>query len=334
MTVTEQAAPAAPAGPGAAEDDDTEWVPTSWEFQDQPPTTEDVLDKLETLSPWFGGVDPKKYLEFVQPLPQRKKTSKKGEPEVWKDVWTLYVTVAGRITMINDAAWRNGWMVNFVPEPDVPEGNPAGFVVMDDERIVYREYAEIWRHARPEFNETGEQIGLEWLAEPIMLGRKPGTAWVPATGGAGAVQSNRYEKVETSARGRAIAGWGIGVLPGSGVASLDEMRDAASLGRAETETQGGRRRRRQAPSREGMEEELRETLVAYQQETGFELEAVDEKVKAFVMSSFGKEVGRSEGGPFDLTSLKDGEIGLLLNQMRKGLAKAQQENAERDKERL
>jgi hypothetical protein len=72
------------------------------------------------------------------------------------------------------------------------------------------------------------QIITKWIAgqEFALLGRRPGMAWVPYGGGSQAKGSNPYEKVETAARGRALAAWGFGVLPGSGVASLEEMMGA------------------------------------------------------------------------------------------------------------
>jgi hypothetical protein len=206
----------------------------NWEFAGQPPTGDDVRALLESL-PDQWGVRPVDYINFVQPLPARKKIKvpvldqngeqrmNRGQPvtaDQHIDVWTLYIGVAGRIAMLNAAAAINGWRVDLSPDPGA--GSVGGFIEstpLEDlaaegksGRVVYREACSIWKA----FDDGTE----------ICLGSKTGTAWVPARGGSQAAGTNPFEKVETSARGRAIAAWGIGILPGSGVASLEEMRGA------------------------------------------------------------------------------------------------------------
>jgi hypothetical protein len=203
-----------PAGP-------SEVVVSDWVFVDQPPTVDQAVELLGTLKPVWG-VSYLDFADFVQPLPQSKKTGRKvpspSNTRVMVDekvtTFTLYMSVAGRVQMINRAAELNGWRVDFVPEPTTPTGIPGVLVLGDS--IVYRESCVI---SQVQQGPTGERLG------PIPLGSKVGMAWVPGVEQRkNAAASTPFEKVETAARGRAIGAWGIGVLPGSGIASLDEMQ--------------------------------------------------------------------------------------------------------------
>src|SRR5690242_8038340 len=83
-------------------------VASSWEFPDDPPAPDEVRKRLEELPPWYGGIKPVDYLDYVQPLSQRKKIKKDGGDE-YKEMWTLYITVAGRMAAINATAHDQGW---------------------------------------------------------------------------------------------------------------------------------------------------------------------------------------------------------------------------------
>jgi hypothetical protein len=191
--------------------------PGSWEFIERPDRAK-VDEMLRTLPDIFG-VAFKDYIDYVIAMPQSKNVlvADESRPGVKikqrLETWTLYVTVAGRMKMMQEAGALNGWRVDIEPEPQTPTG-AAGFIQNGDGRIVYREYVSIW-----------EKDEDRWRS----IGRRPGTAWVPYSGGSGASETTPYEKVETAARGRALAAWGFGVLPGSGVASLDEVQNAAQI---------------------------------------------------------------------------------------------------------
>jgi hypothetical protein len=209
------------------------FVPGNWEFIDKTPTTEEVAALLSTLPPWWG-VHAKDFADYVQGLPSNKKTKvqqpkQRGEGmitvDVTRSVVTLYFSVAGRIQMLRTAQELNGWKVEFEPEPKTPTGIP-GYLSWEN-RLVYRVHVRIWAPLTSEMPTDEERVpGTMWTRDDgyVLLGDRTGTAWVPATGGKQAAGSNPYEKVETSALGRALAAWGFGVLPGSGVASLEEMR--------------------------------------------------------------------------------------------------------------
>lgn len=214
----------------------------------------------------------------------------------YKTVYTLYVTVAGRISMANDIADTNRWRIDLVPEPNTPSGIP-GYLVWDEKHLVYREYAEIWQ-----LNEDGTET---------LLGRKPGTASVPATGGSGAVESSRFEKVETSARGRALGAWGIGVLPGSGVASYEEMKEAQRLQSAQPYPQQTQQQRKPLLNRTELLEKLRLTLAQYQDASDMTWEEVFKKVDDYAKKSFSKDLAYDEEGRPSFDNLKDGELEIM-----------------------
>lgn len=227
---------------------------TAWEFLDRVPTGEEVTRLLDSL-PRVWGVATVDFIDYVQPLPQKKKVRKPNPngngPEITTSIeaYTLYVSVAGRVKMVESAQALNAWRVDVVPEPVTPTGVP-GYLSFET-RLVYR--LGVWIYER------GEGFGEERL-----LGVRHGTAWVPYSGGSNAAATNPYEKVETSALGRALAAWGFGVLPGSGIASVEEMaamRSNEAVLRAQQGAQrGGRRAEPQDP-----QELLEETLALMEQ---------------------------------------------------------------------
>lgn len=273
---------------------------SQWEFIDRIPTREEVVELMQTLPDCYG-VEYKDFAQYVQGLPSSKKVkvtvrTKTGgtrKEDKFFDVVTLYMSVAGRLKMVNAIGEKNGLMIDFQPEPVTPTGVP-GFLQMDD-RLVYREYCVI--RALP------DHAGGLWSAGD-MLGSKPGMAWVPSSGGRQAAGSNPYEKVETAARGRAIAAWGIGVLPGSGVASMEEM-----LGNPRTLQQPEPEKER--PSREQLIEAVREETEKVRQMRQIESEEMDLKMLDYLHKTFGLPVD----GPIDWTSLKDGQLQLTLSQL-------------------
>lgn len=275
---------------------------SQWEFLDRVPTSDDVMRLLATLDPVWG-VDTIAYAEHVIALPQKKKIKvpHPDRPDVKIDrevqAMTLYMSVAGRIKMIEQAAYDNDWAVSFEPEPVTPTGIPGVLQLAD--WIVYREYVVI---------ETVTHSGGE------RLGRKPGTAWVPgADARRQAAKSNPWEKVETAARGRAIAAWGFGVLPGSGVASVEEILGATQNQQA-LDAQGssgapGAPRR----SRDDLLQEAHSLSEEVRLLRGFTDEEQMDKIGEYLSGSLGiKSVYDEEAHAVDWQKVKDGQISLLV----------------------
>lgn len=308
-------------------DDDSLAAPvlSQWQFIGRVPTAEDVMALLVSL-PEVWGVRTVDFVDYVQALPQNTKV-KKPHPtnpslvvEEYVEVFTLYMSVAGRIKMLERAAQINGWRVDFVPEPVTPSGVP-GYLSFED-RLVYRVYVVVQAPIGPRIVGDPKQaatIDGEFSFRKMgSLGRKSGTAWVPAEGGSNAAGSNPYEKVETSALGRALGAWGFGLLPGSGIATVEEM--AAIRGnRAALDVEAGgsgRGRSRGAPrrSRQALIEEALTLAEQVRQARGIEDEEMRAKIGAFLTVNCGV-VGAydTEHATIDWGPVKDGQIGLLVN---------------------
>jgi hypothetical protein len=295
---------------------------SQWEFIDRIPTEEEVVALLKTLPPVYG-IEHADYADYVQGLPGKKKI-KVPHPEnpnlkidQYVETVTLYMGVAGRLKMLQAAAEKNGWRVDFEPEPVTPTGMPG--MLQMDERIVYREYVVISTvSVRGSASGLGE-VSPELVGKPIaeqVLGRKPGTAWVPKSGGSQAAGSNPYEKVETSARGRAIAAWGFGVLPGSGIASLEEM-----LGARQNE-RGMLVEQHSAPkaSREDLIAQAMTLQEEMRQEVGDDEATMVEKTGKYLQERLGvRGCYDPDTQSIDWSKVKDGQVLLLVNSLKDSL---------------
>lgn len=282
---------------------------SNWEFLDRAPTTSEVLALLGTL-PKIHGLNMVDYADYVQALPQKKKVkvAHPNNPRLKIDEsvenWVLYVSVAGRMAMLNAAAAINNWRVEIEPEPNSPVGAP-GFISLE-QRIVYREYIKIWAY----MPNNGEKY----------LGIRNGMAWVPFSGGSQAAGSNPYEKVETSARGRALAAWGFGVLPGSGIASLEEImgmdqnREAMGSERAVERAETGAPAHPNRPSREDLLEGAFTAVEALRQTTNDTEKGMVAKVGQYLSGRLGAHGVYDEGaGILHWDLVKDGHLVMLTN---------------------
>lgn len=283
----------------------------SFEFIDKVPTPEEVVALLASLDDVWG-VPFVEIAPWVQGLPSNKKTFRKDEKgrkiEEYHEVVTLYVSVAGRVQQARLAAEKHDWRVDFEPEPITPTGVP-GMLQMDD-RIVYREYCSIW---------FTEDDGTQSL-----MGRKPGMAWVPASGGRQAAGSNPYEKVETAARGRALAAWGFGVLPGSGIASLEEMQNIQK-----PRSDGPTEEMAKKSPKERLEE-VRELIERVRQARGKSVPQMFTEIAEYAQKSFGADIvlerdAENEVSELDLTALKPGQVILLGSALQQTLKTIAQE---------
>lgn len=283
---------------------------SQWEFIGVPPTREDVIRLLNTLDPVWG-VESVDFADYVQALPQKKKI-KKPHPtnpsitiDEYVESWTLYMGVAGRMKMLENAARENNWRVDFEPEPTTPVGIP-GLLQHGDGRIVYREYVKVY------------EVGTD--GERREFGSKSGTAWVPYSGGSQAAGSNPYEKVETSARGRALAAWGFGVFPGSGIASVEEMQAAQQNQRVMDRQErgngggnGGDRRRR--PSREELQGRVLQSMEEFRQRLGSDEATFTQQIVTYLTGIGAKDVYSPDTGQILWENVTDGHLQLLGNKI-------------------
>lgn len=206
----------------------------NWEWLETEPTSEDVTKALDSLKP-VHGVKTVDYIEHVLPMFAWQKqyedrdglrtTYKRQQAkEVFVPSWKLYMQVAGRVAMVNDAGVLNKWRVDFTPDPNMEDGKVSYGA---GGKAVYREFVEIYEREQVAdsrmLDGAGGVTGLDWRTSGWrLLGRRPGMAALKSGGNVPA-----FEKMETAARGRALGAWGFGVLPGSGIASADEMELAS-----------------------------------------------------------------------------------------------------------
>lgn len=299
-------------------DDDTPTasaLPSNWEFIDRTPTRIEVMQLLIDLPPVWG-VEAKDFIDYVQALPQNKKV-KMPHPERPDTIvsrfienYSLYMSVGGRQQMLRSAQEAHGWRVDYRPEPITPTGVP-GYLSFSG-RLVYRVYVDIYAPI------DGD--------EPFtLIGTRSGTAWVPETGGRNAAESNPYEKVETSALGRAIGAWGFGVLPGSGIATVEEMAAIAGNRAYQNESGSARDGGGGRDSRETLLEATMSTIELYRQLAGIEDAEVAAKVAKFLVERLG--IGPIVYDPvkhsIDWPMVKDGQLVMLRNAMQEGVKQLQ-----------
>jgi hypothetical protein len=309
---------------------------SNWEFLNRAPTSEEIVKLLAGLPMWWG-VAPVEFADYVQALPSTKKVKvkklvrgKELKVDEYVEVYSIYFSVTGRVQMLRAAQERNGWVVDFVPEPVTPTQIP-GYLEHGD-RLVYREYVEIWAPQAPaEESQAGWLIGASGDGYS-RLGKRPGTAWVPSSGGKQAAGTNPYEKVETSARGRALGAWGIGVLPGSGIASLEEML-AITGNRAAMDAEAAVIGSGTGPAEESpkTDDDLITAILTksedLRQRSGQTDGQMLERIAKFASERCNADVvtERSEDGTpttVDLTRLKRGQLVLMHNRIKETLAQA------------
>lgn len=286
-----------------------EAIALSWEWRVEPPPIDEVKERLESLGTQLD-VPVIDFIDYVLPMPQQVKTGRKvmapppnTNARVLVDekvtVYRLYMTVAGRLAMLEKVRARFGGRVRLRPAPVTPTGIPG--ILVNDAVIVARYELTFWDADNNKVVET------------------TGTAWVP--GGdqrRNAAASNPFEKVETAAIGRALAAAGLGLLPGSGVASLEEAQEAVRQQNAPAPRQAGPGtvdggRGGKAPSRD----ELIAAIV-----TGFEearqLRQQDEewkldKIRSYVTDQLHVTAAVAEDGSIKWDELSPAHLGLFRN---------------------
>ncbi len=265
---------ALPIAPGA--------IVWSW---DEPPTREDVQAALATL-PDVHGVPMATVIDHTISIPNKEKVRDADGRESYKMTWKLYVQVAGREAQLWLAVAENAWRVEFVPEEDTPKGLPPG--IIHEDPWVYRESVIIRD------------------ADQNILHRATGTA---KFGGG----SFPWEKAETGARGRALGSLGFGVLPGSGIASAEEMQEVAAM--------PARTERKAPPPPKDRKEwmvRFRERREQLRLARDISLEEANIALAAHIHTAFQKVLNRipdDENAEFDWSGLTDAELTLIVRNL-------------------
>lgn len=202
------------------------WI-VPWEWRGAA-TVDDMMKSLESLSPVFG-LRPADYAEFVLPMTNnveikdRQPSGRTIGTGKYESVTKLYFQVAGRQAMLRDCVDRYGW--------EVDENE---MLVTEDKFSLVRMEISIrgtWNVVIVRQTDAGL-----FIAEPDPPIDRPvsGSRW-----GIGKLKGgdSAWEKAETTARGRALGAWGFGLLPGSGLASVEEMSDTEERGNGRTRSE-------------------------------------------------------------------------------------------------
>jgi len=252
-----------------------------WVWIGTTPTREDMLTQLESLPP-VHGIKAIDYADYVLPMTNQQKVEVQGSEE-YVQTTRLYMTVAGRVKMLNDAAEEHDWRVW------------ENQKVIQDDPVVLQ--------TRIEIQEIDDQ------GEPNSMGARHGLS--KAKGG-----DHAWEKMETASRGRAIAAWGFGVLPGSGIASFEEMQELSETGEIRKRSNG------QPDEKRDKDEIVTDTLTVIEelrQLRGQDAGELVEKLQEYIGSQLGTKVTIDQDGKLDLAKLKPGQLSLLERNIRKQL---------------
>lgn len=154
-------------------------------------TREQILQILRA-TPNVGQMAHEDFADYVIALPQRRR----GE-DGWQNTEHPYMTVDGKLAMANQDHARQGRRLDFGP----PQ------VLVDNE----------------------EQLTLMVSVTSEVYGTRHGIATSRRMGGSEIEQLFPWEVAETSAIGRALTMMGYGLIPGSGLASADDMLRATNV---------------------------------------------------------------------------------------------------------
>jgi len=239
-----------------------------WRFENRKPTQREILDLLRQLAP-VHGVDTIDFAQWVLPFPNREnrkiiseRNGKKYEVDNWVDIYQPYMAVAGKLKMLEKAQEINDWVVEFIPEPQTMT-NSAGIIFMGDAKVAYRVTIVIHKNM--------EDGSLRLVGSRTGMSARTG--------------ANNWEKAETAAMGRALAGWGFGVFPGASIASLDEMESAERSDGVPPGRKGEAYGTDEGPSHEELVQEISVIVERIRQELGTTYEAQQEKVRDYLVKN-------------------------------------------------
>lgn len=162
------------------------------------------LVELCQQAPTIGAVRHEEFVDYISVLEQVRRVDGK-----WTKQEVAYMNVDGKIAMANEDHRRQQKQLRF-----------------EDPVILV---------------DNDEQLTLMVSLESEVYGRRHGIATSRRVGGSSYEAVHPWEVAETSAIGRALSMMGYGVLPGSGLASADDVsraQDAAQTPTEATERRG------------------------------------------------------------------------------------------------
>lgn len=271
----------------------TEREALRWEWRAEPPTVDEVLERLGSLKPVWG-IEVADFAEHVLPMVQSQKVkdSTTGRDTGQREaIWRLYFQVAGRVAMLQAAVEEHKWIVTEYPE--ILEGTGQATVYRVGIEISGVGVIDLGPGANPTENpQPGPTLGIRYgLAALKSSDRVP-----------------PWEKMETAARGRAIAAWGFGVLPGSGIASLEEIELAES-----PDYQQQQPTRNRDLDRDELVDQLRTKMEQLRLIKGTTEQDARRGLVEYVSKTFGRALADDEEtGAVDLSSLSPGQLALIV----------------------
>lgn len=209
-------------------------------------TREELIARCRK-APDVGNVKHEDFVDYVTVIERRKRTDKG-----WVSDGTPYMSVDGRLAMANADHRAQGKRLMFE--------NPT--VMVDND----------------------EQLTLMVVLDSEIYGRRHGIATSRKVDGAPIEMQHPWEIAETSAMGRALAAMGYGLLPGSGLASAEDMlRSSQRPAPAAPQSQG--------PVR--LSERQQAYLVnAYSRTHGVAAEQATEALAALCQERFGHDLSQ------------------------------------------
>lgn len=159
--------------------------------------TRDELIARCRKAPNVGDVKHEDFVDYVTVIERRRRLASGGDRGWVTDV-TPYMSVDGRLAMANADHRSQGKRLTFE--------NPV--VLVDND----------------------EQLTLMVIIDSEIYGRRHGIATSRKADAAPIEMQHPWEIAETSAMGRALAAMGYGLLPGSGLASADDVLRQQSAG--------------------------------------------------------------------------------------------------------
>jgi hypothetical protein len=153
-------------------------------------TREQIIQAVRA-TPDVGAAKHEEFADYIIPLTHRKK----GE-DGWQTVEHPYMTVDGKLAMANQDHARQGKRLDF----HTPQ------ILVDNE----------------------EQLTLMVTVTSELYGARHGIATSRRIGGSEVERLYPWEVAETSAIGRVLTTMGYGLIPGSGLASAEDMMRASS----------------------------------------------------------------------------------------------------------
>jgi hypothetical protein len=148
-------------------------------------TREELIARCRK-APDVGDLKHEDFADFVTVIERRKRTDKG-----WTSEGTPYMSVDGRLAMANADHRRQGKRLDF----------ESPTVLVDSD----------------------EQLTIMVVVDSEIYGRRHGIATSRKVDGAPIEMQHPWEIAETSAMGRALAAMGYGLIPGSGLASAEDM---------------------------------------------------------------------------------------------------------------